>query len=102
MGGTRESSSHKGFLTGGGGLLFQAYDISSFTDMDTYYEWMDKFLEGLRKTPPAPGEDRVLYPGLYAYETTQRRIRNGIPYHPEVIFWYQSIAEVLRHQHLYE
>ena len=53
MGGTRENSSHKGyglacvidilcntlsgigagFLTGGGGLLFQAYDIASFCDI---------------------------------------------------------------------
>ena len=57
---------------------------------------MDKFLHGLKTTPPVPEckdeSDRVLYPGLYAHEVTQERLKNGIPYHKEVLFWYKCFA----------
>ena len=120
MGGTRENSSHKGyglacvidilcntlsgigagFLTGGGGLLFQAYDIASFCDIKEYGDWMDKFLYGLKTTPPVPEyheeSDRVLYPGLYAHEVSQDRLKNGIPYHKEVLFWYKCFAHEMK------
>ena len=41
-------------------------------------------MEGLRNTPPAPGEERVLYPGLLGGELRQKRLAEGIGYHPEV------------------
>ena len=56
-----------------------------------YDDWMDQFLLGLKDTPPVEGEERVLYPGLYAYETEQERKGDGIPYHPEVLEWYKRI-----------
>jgi LDH2 family malate/lactate/ureidoglycolate dehydrogenase len=115
LGGTRENGSHKGyglmamidimcntmtgvgagFLTGGGGQMFVATDIEAFTDLETYFDWMDKFLEGLQNTRPAKGHERVLYPGLSEWEETQKRTRDGIPYHREVIEWFESYtAEV--------
>lgn len=110
FGGTRENGSHKGygmaamidimcntmtgvgagFLTGGGGQMFTATSIEAFIDLDDYFDWMDQFLEGLRNTPPAPGHDRVLYPGLSEWEATQKRTAEGIPYHTEVIEWFES------------
>ncbi len=112
FGGTRENASHKGygmmamidimcnsmtgvgagFLTGGGGQLFVATDIQAFIDLDEYFDWMDGFLKGLRNTKPAKGHDRVLYPGLSEWEETQERSKNGIPYHREVIEWFESYA----------
>ncbi len=112
FGGTRENSSHKGygmmamidimcnsmtgvgagFLTGGGGQLFVATDVQAFIDLDEYFDWMDQFLEGLRNTKPASGHERVLYPGLSEWEETQERSSNGIPYHREVIEWFESYA----------
>ena len=84
FGGEREQGSHKGyglacmidimanalagvgpgFATGGGGTVFTATNIEAFTDMDTYHAHADAFFEGLRTTPPTPGEERVLYPGM--------------------------------------
>ena len=65
-----------------------------------YQEWMDKFLHGLKTTPPVPEckdeSDRVLYPGLYAHEVTQERLKNGIPYHKEVLFWYKCFAYAMK------
>ena len=61
---------------------------------------MDKFLYGLKTTPPVPEyheeSDRVLYPGLYAHEVSEERLKNGIPYHKEVLFWYKCFADQMK------
>jgi LDH2 family malate/lactate/ureidoglycolate dehydrogenase len=115
LGGTREQGSHKGYgfalmaeiltttLAGAlpsmlGSTLgashhsFCAYDIASFTDVDTFKQHMDDMLKMLRETPPAPGHDRVLYPGLSEYEEEQKRRVEGIPLHKEVVEWFDDIT----------
>ena len=115
IGGTRENSSHKGYgfacvvaimgatLAGsetnahlaGGGCYFGAYRIDAFTDVDSFKDDIDTFLRGLRETPPAPGHDRVYYAGLPEYEEELERREKGIPYHPEVVDWLNSISAEL-------
>jgi LDH2 family malate/lactate/ureidoglycolate dehydrogenase len=115
FGGTRENGSHKGyglasmvdiwtnsltgigagFLTGGGGQWFAAYDIEAWIGLDEFKKNIDAFLGGLRTTPPAKGHDRVLYPGLSEGEEFEKRSSEGIPYHREVIDWYRSIGAEL-------
>ncbi len=117
IGGTREQGSHKGYgfnlmvetlgalLSGsipsmldsepfGSGFknYFAAYDISAFTDLDTFKDHMDQMLGTLRNTRPAKGHERVLYPGLSEYEEEQERRANGIPLHKEVVQWFDDIA----------
>ena len=53
---------------------------------------MDRMLHTLRTTKPAPGHDRVLYPGLSEHEEEQDRRANGIPLHKEVIEWFAGIT----------
>ena len=53
---------------------------------------MDETLKMLRETPPAPGHDRVLYPGLSEHEEEAARRVNGIPLHQEVVDWFEDIA----------
>jgi LDH2 family malate/lactate/ureidoglycolate dehydrogenase len=111
FGGTREMGSHKGyalscivdimtstlsgngpgFITKSGGHFFSAYRIDAFTDLDKFLDDMDAFLGGLAATPPAPGHDRVIYPGQIESEEREDRSTNGIPYHPEVLEWFDSI-----------
>ncbi len=114
MGGTREQGSHKGYgfmavaeilsqmLSGAGAAFlnpdtmchwFCAYKIEAFTDPEKFKDDMDDFLDGLATTPPAPGHDRVLYPGLPEHEETLLREKEGIPYHREVIDWFRSISD---------
>ncbi|MCH7738813.1 MAG: Ldh family oxidoreductase [Chloroflexi bacterium] len=114
MGGTREQGSHKGYgfmavaeilsqiLSGAGAAFlnpgtmchwFCAYKIDAFTDPEKFKDDMDDFLNGLATTPPAPGHDRVLYPGLPEHEETLLREKEGIPYHREVIDWFRSISD---------
>ena len=116
MGGTREQGSHKGYgfalmaeilstLLSGGvpsmveeegpGHHFAAYDIAAFTDLDGFKDTMDRMLQALRSTPPAPGHERVLYPGLSEHEEEVERRANGIPLHEEVVEWFDSMAAEL-------
>lgn len=120
LGGTRENGSHKGyglmimveilgaFLSGsvpgmfdskkfesGYKHYFAAYDITAFTDLEQFKNDMDKMLKMLRDTKPAPGHDRVIYPGLSEYEDEQDRRSNGIPLHKEVIQWFDTMVAEL-------
>lgn len=116
LGGTRELGSHKGFslsvmietltnvLGGGAAGPFRdqgashhlvAYKIDAFSDVELFKDHMDEYLKALRECPPAPGHDRVMYAGLPEHEEEIVRRANGIPYHPEVIEWFQSITAEL-------
>jgi LDH2 family malate/lactate/ureidoglycolate dehydrogenase len=121
LGGTREIGSHKGYGLAAAvdilaGLLgsdppgftrhiwdvshhFLAYRIDAFTDPERFKDQMDAFLRGLRETPPAPGEDRVLYPGLPDHEIEAERRARGIPYHPAVVGWFRKTATELGVDH---
>jgi L-2-hydroxycarboxylate dehydrogenase (NAD+) len=110
LGGTREQGSHKGYgfalmaevlatmLAGamptmlspqsGSKNHFAAYSIEAFTDVDQFKDSMDSMLETLRTATPAPGQERVLYPGLSEHEEVEERRANGIPLHKEVIQWF--------------
>ena len=117
LGGTREQGSHKGYgfammaeimatlLSGavpgmldpksGSHHYFAAYSIDAFTDVDEFKDTMDRTLRTLRTTRPAPGHDRVLYPGLAEHEDEQDRRANGIPLHREVVQWFDDITAEL-------
>jgi LDH2 family malate/lactate/ureidoglycolate dehydrogenase len=118
LGGTREQGSHKGYglalmvevlttlLAGGLPMMleddrrlarhhFAAYNIAAFGDVDTFKLTMDSMLQTLVETPPAPGYDRVLYPGLSEHETELDRRANGIPLHREVIAWFNRCTDEL-------
>jgi LDH2 family malate/lactate/ureidoglycolate dehydrogenase len=110
LGGTREQGSHKGYgfalmaevlstvlsgalptmLVPGSGSKnhFAAYSIEAFTDLDKFKDTMDEMLKTLRTAQPAPGQERVLYPGLSEAEEVQERRAHGIPLHKEVIQWF--------------
>jgi len=120
LGGTREQGSHKGYgfslmvevlgsmLSGSVPTMldnipgesmfknyFAAYNIAAFADLETFKDNMDGMLENLRTARPAPGHERVLYPGLYEHEEVQERRANGIPFHGEVVEWFDGISEEL-------
>ena len=110
LGGTREQGSHKGYgfalmaevlstvlsgalptmLVPGSGSKnhFAAYNIEAFTDIEQFKDTMDTMLKTLRTATPAPGEERVLYPGLSEAEEVEHRRAHGIPLHKEVLEWF--------------
>jgi LDH2 family malate/lactate/ureidoglycolate dehydrogenase len=117
LGSTRELGSHKGYglagvveilsgiLTGGGfganpqriGFMHcvAAYNIESFMDTAEFKKTMDEWLQVLKSTKPAPGHDRVLYPGQPEAEAEIEHRAKGIPFHPEVITWFHTICKDL-------
>ena len=115
LGGTREQGSHKGYGLGAvvdimcstlsglapgflalvPGFHLLAYRIDAFLDLDQFQRDMDAFLRGLVDTPPAPGHDRVVYPGLLEADEERVRLAEGIPYHTEVIDWFRTIGAEL-------
>ncbi len=120
FGGTREQGSHKGYgfaamaeimapiLSGMGAGMFmptvprtimghyvQAVKIDGFIDPEQFKDDMDRFLKRLRTSKPAPGENRVVYAGLPEAEEVKIRQQNGIPYHREVVEWFESIKAEL-------
>ena len=112
--GTREVGSHKGYgmmclvdilggiLTGGGygmnpgrpnfGHYVAAYNIEAFMDTKEFKTTMDEWINMLNSSRPAPGHDRVMYPGQPEHEANIERSENGIPLHHEVIDWFKDIC----------
>ena len=117
LGGTREQGSHKGYgfalmaevlstmlagalptmLAPGSGSKnhFAAYNIEAFTDPEQFKTSMDDMLRTLRTAQPAPGEERVLYPGLSEAEEVVHRRAHGIPLHKEVLAWFTECTREL-------
>jgi LDH2 family malate/lactate/ureidoglycolate dehydrogenase len=122
LGSTREMGSHKGYglacvvdifsgiLTGGGYGAFAgdsstgaiggarcnhcvvAYNIESFMEVAQFKKTMDEWLVMLKSTKPAPGHDRVYYPGLLEAECEIEYRAKGIPLHTEVVGWIRGIC----------
>ena len=116
FGGTRENGSHKGFglgmvgeimsniLSGAGpGLtsnhqgsdFFAAYSIDAFTDVKKFKENMDLLLNRVIKSKPATNYERVVYAGYLENEEFVKRSKEGIPYHKEVIEWFENYSSEL-------
>jgi LDH2 family malate/lactate/ureidoglycolate dehydrogenase len=117
LGGTREQGSHKGYgfalmaevlstvlagalptmLAPGSGSKnhFAAYSIEAFTDLEQFKTTMDEMLKTLRTAQPAPGQERVLYPGLSEAEEIETRRAHGIPLHKEVLEWFAGCTNEL-------
>ena len=119
LGSTREMGSHKGYglagvvdimsgiLTGGGygannggkhvcNHCVVAYNIAAFMDVAQFKRTMDEWLQMLMATKPAPGHDRVLYPGLPEAECEKDYKANGIPLHHEVVDWLRKTCQELK------
>ena len=56
----------------GGYHFFAAFQIEAFCDHDEFLDNMDDALAHLASAKPAPGHDRVLYPGLIEGEETEQ------------------------------
>ena len=117
FGGTRENGGHKGtgfaaivdimsgilsgngpgFLAGGGkhSQFVMAIKIEAFIDADHFKADLDKLLKRISEMTPSAGHERVYYAGLLEHEEVARRSEEGIPYHREVVEWFNATASDL-------
>lgn len=58
--------------------FFMAIKIENFRDINQFKADMDELLQGLKNTPPSPGNDRVYYAGLKESEAEDYNLVNGI------------------------
>ncbi|MEM8769408.1 MAG: Ldh family oxidoreductase [Pseudomonadota bacterium] len=114
FGGTRENGGHKGygFATivdimagilasnrpghlaepGKHSLFVMAIQIEAFMDASEFKADMDQLLGRIAAMAPIARQERVYYAGLLEHEETKRRKTSGIPYHREVVDWYNETA----------
>lgn len=117
LGSTRELGSHKGYglalmvevlatlLSGdvprmldqntGSRHIVAAFDIRAFTDLEQYYDTIDRMLTTLLETPPMPGQEQVVYPGWPEEQELRERTEHGIPLHREVVEWFNRTTDEL-------
>ncbi len=117
LGSTRELGSHKGYgfscivdilggiLTGVGygavpgrpnfGHYVAAYSIDAFTDVASFKEMMDEWMQMMKSTKPAQGQERVMVAGQPEAEVAAVREIEGIPLHPEVVQWLRDTCAEL-------
>lgn len=61
------------------GHFFLAIDIAAFGDPDIFKTEIDERIASIRAAKPAPGVDRVYYPGEPEWLTYETNLANGIP-----------------------
>ena len=66
-------------FTGLNGILAQAIDIDSFTDVEGIKTRIEALIAAVRNSPPADGFTEVLVPGDPEVREMERRMANGIP-----------------------
>jgi LDH2 family malate/lactate/ureidoglycolate dehydrogenase len=64
-------------------LFLLAIDPELAMPIATFLDRVDRLIDRVHATPPAPGVERVYLPGERGYLTAQRREREGIPVSPE-------------------
>lgn len=117
FGGTRENGGHKGtgfaaivdimagilsgngpgFLAGGGkhSQFVMAIKVDAFIDTEQFKDDLDQLLERISSMQPAADQKRVYYAGLIEHEEVELRKKRGIPYHREVVDWFNTTATEL-------
>ena len=60
------------------GHSFILLDVSSWLDLDDYYDRMDQFLDEIKATPRAKGVGEIFYPGERRYTTYHEKMKEGI------------------------
>jgi len=62
-----------------------ALSIEGFSSLDSFTTIMDRMIDYLKATEPAEGSSGVLVQGEREYAMEQERLKNGIPYHREIV-----------------
>jgi uncharacterized oxidoreductase len=61
------------------GVHITAYDITQFTDLESFYTEMEALLTHVKSSRTAPGVDHILVPGEPEYRAERERAEHGIP-----------------------
>ena len=74
----------------GTGHLFLVLDVAAWTDIEKFYQEVQKAINSLQETPRLEAEEPIYYPGELEIITREQRLKNGIPVPLSLI---ESLAE---------
>ena len=63
----------------GNGVLFTAYDIGHFTDLEAYFDEVEALVGHVKSSRTAPGVAEIFVPGEPEFRSERERARSGIP-----------------------
>lgn len=63
----------------GNGVLFTAYDIGRFTEMDLFYDEVEALVKHVKSSRTMPDVSEILVPGEPEFRTERERAQAGIP-----------------------
>ncbi len=63
----------------GTGHLFLVLDVAAWTDIEKFYQEVQKAINSLKETPRLEAEEPIYYPGELEKITREQRLQNGIP-----------------------
>lgn len=75
--------------------FFASIDIEAFLDYDEFTGLMDKFIEELKESKKAKGQERIYVHGEKEYEKEREYIKVGIPITEKVMNVMDGVAETL-------
>lgn len=75
------------------GHFLAVWDVSRFQPLESFVARMGELVDELHQVPPAPGHERVAYPGEIEGITRARRRAEGIPIEPGLL---AELAELAR------
>jgi len=64
---------------------FQAIDVSFFGDADEFRGRVDRLVREVRSAQPRPEVERIFSPGDRGFLEMERRRKQGVPVHPDVL-----------------
>ena len=73
-----------------------AIKVEAFIDTVEFKADLDTLLERISSMAPIQDQQRVLYAGLIEHEEVTKRKAEGIPYHREVVDWFNEISSELK------
>jgi LDH2 family malate/lactate/ureidoglycolate dehydrogenase len=77
------------------GATFVALDVSRFLRLEQFRDHVDRLIDDVHGSEPAPGHDRVLVPGELEAERRATRLQHGIPLSVELVTELDELAASL-------
>jgi len=79
-------------LSSGIGHFFLALDVRTFRPFEEFQADMDDLIRRLKESEKSEGETRIYIPGEKELETEEKRRREGIPLHYQVVHSLEKMA----------
>lgn len=78
------------------GHFFGAIDVELFRPLDEFKKMIDSMFKEIKGSKRFPGKEKIYVAGEKEFEMENRRKKEGIPVHPEVFEYMNTLKETLK------